>query len=84
VLVSPKQVQEQVTEGKQFFFAKKNQKTFAHKVLALPQPTRPICKSICFFFQKEALACLNFLGRDPCDVLLGAAWDEHAAGQASH
>jgi hypothetical protein len=41
---------------KQFFFEKKNQKTFAHRARALPQRGRQVCKGFCFFFQKEALS----------------------------
>jgi hypothetical protein len=40
---------------KQFFFAKKNQKTLAHKLRALPQRGSQVCKCFCFFFQKEVL-----------------------------
>jgi hypothetical protein len=43
-------------ESKQFFFAKKNQKTFVYKALALPKRVRQMDKSFCFFFQKEVLS----------------------------
>jgi hypothetical protein len=36
------------------------QKTFAYRARALPQRARPINKSFCFFFQKEALSFLFF------------------------
>jgi hypothetical protein len=45
----------QAKASKQFFFAKKNQKTFVHKALAYLQRARQTGKSFCFFFQKEAL-----------------------------
>src|SRR5579875_3760731 len=41
---------------KQFFFEKKNQKTFDFKALAL-QSAYLSRRSFCFFFQKEALPC---------------------------
>jgi hypothetical protein len=41
--------------SKQFFFVKKNQKTFANLAHALPPRIRQMDKSFCFFFQKEAL-----------------------------
>jgi hypothetical protein len=46
----------QTVESKQFFFAKKNQKTFVYKALALPKRVRQMDKSSCFFFQKEVLS----------------------------
>jgi hypothetical protein len=42
--------------SKQFFFAKKNQKTLIYKALALPRRVRQMAKSFCFFFQKEVLS----------------------------
>jgi len=45
----------QTVESKQFFFAKKNQKTLVYKALALPRRVRQMDKSFCFFFQKEVL-----------------------------
>jgi hypothetical protein len=44
------------TESKQFFFVKKNQKTFEHLTRALRQRAHPKSKSFCFFFQKEVLS----------------------------
>jgi hypothetical protein len=45
--------------SKQFFFAKKNQKTFAHKALASPRRVRQMDESFCFFLQKKVLSsCL--------------------------
>jgi hypothetical protein len=49
----------QFQESKQFFFEKKNQKTFASKALVLPQRARQMGRSFCFFFQKEGLPCLS-------------------------
>jgi predicted DNA-binding ribbon-helix-helix protein len=46
----------QTEESKQFFFAKKNQKTLVYKALALPRRIRQMDKSFCFFFQKEVLS----------------------------
>jgi hypothetical protein len=46
----------QTEESKPFFFAKKNQKTFVYKALALPKRIRQMDKSFCFFFQKEVLS----------------------------
>jgi hypothetical protein len=46
----------QTAGSKQFFFAKKNQKTLVYKVLALPLRVRQMSKSFCFFFQKEELS----------------------------
>jgi hypothetical protein len=46
----------QTAESKQFFFAKKNQKTLVYKALALPRRVRQMAKSHCFFFQKEVLS----------------------------
>jgi hypothetical protein len=43
---------------KQFFFVRKNQKTFANMARALPQGARRTYKSFCFFFQKEVLSSL--------------------------
>jgi len=40
-------------QGKQFFFEKKNQKTFARLSRTSRRQPR---KSFCFFFQKEALS----------------------------
>jgi hypothetical protein len=37
---------------KQFFFEKKNQKTFYYMRFALPQRAQNICKIFCFFFKK--------------------------------
>jgi hypothetical protein len=54
-------------EKKQFFFEKKNQKTFDYKAFALPQRVHQIGKSFCFFFQKEVLSCCRW-------VSLKAAW----------
>jgi len=54
-------------ERKQFFFEKKNQKTFDYKAFALPNRVRLIGKSFCFFFQKEVLSCCRW-------VSLKAAW----------
>jgi hypothetical protein len=48
-------------ERKQFFFEKKNQKTFAYKAFALPQRLRQMGKSFCFFFQKEVLSCVRWV-----------------------
>jgi hypothetical protein len=44
---------------KAFFFAKKNQKTFAFEESAPVQPARRKAKSFCCFFQKEALPCFG-------------------------
>jgi hypothetical protein len=41
---------------KQFFFAKKNQKTFDNKALAVPQHAPPIAKVFASFFKKKAFA----------------------------
>jgi len=46
----------QTAASKQFFFAKKNQKTLVYKALALPRCVRQMDKSFCFFFQKEVLS----------------------------
>jgi hypothetical protein len=46
----------QTDESKQFFFAKKNQKTLVYKALALPRRVRQMDKSFCFFFQIEVLS----------------------------
>jgi hypothetical protein len=43
----------QTDESKQFFFAKKNQKTLVYKALALPRRVRQMDKSFCFFFFKK-------------------------------
>jgi hypothetical protein len=43
-------------ESKQFFFEKKNQKTFVYKAFALPNRVGQMGKSFCFFFQKEVLS----------------------------
>jgi hypothetical protein len=42
-------------EGKQFFFEKKNQKTFDTWGVFAGSMRAPMNKSFCFFFQKEAL-----------------------------
>jgi hypothetical protein len=42
-------------ERKQFFFAKKNQKTFAHLTYRLGQRARPMDKVFWFFFFKKEL-----------------------------
>jgi hypothetical protein len=58
----------QTEESKQFFFAKKNQKTFVYKALALPRRVRQMDKSFCFFFQKEVLSscrCVSPRGVSP-------------------
>jgi hypothetical protein len=57
----------QTEESKQFFFKKKNQKTFVYKALALPRRVGLMDKSFCFFFQKEVLSSCR------C-VSLKAAW----------
>jgi hypothetical protein len=44
-----------MSESQQFFFEKKNQKTFIHNPLVLRQRLRQIGKSFCFLFQKEVL-----------------------------
>ncbi len=49
----------QTAESKQFFFAKKNQKTLVYKALALPRRVPQMSKSFCFFFQKEVLFFLS-------------------------
>jgi hypothetical protein len=54
-------------ERKQFFFEKKNQKTFVYKAFALLQRVSQTGKSFCFFFQKEVLSCYRW-------VRLKAAW----------
>jgi hypothetical protein len=41
---------------KQFFFAKKNQKTLAYEERMARSPRVPFGKSFCVFFQKEALS----------------------------
>jgi hypothetical protein len=46
-----------IAGSKQFFFEKKNQRTFVALAYALPQRVRQVAKSFCFFFQKEALSC---------------------------
>jgi hypothetical protein len=51
----------QTEESKQFFFAKKNQKTLVYKALALPRRVRQMDKSFCFFFQKEGLSSCRCL-----------------------
>jgi hypothetical protein len=45
-----------IAESKQFFFEKKNQKTFVHKALAFPRRAHQTTKSFCFFFSKRS-AC---------------------------
>jgi hypothetical protein len=45
-----------VSGSKQFFFEKKNQKTFVYKAFAYPQRLHHIARSSCFFFQKETLS----------------------------
>jgi hypothetical protein len=49
------------SEEKQFFFEKKNQKTFAPEARSLPQNAQQIAKSFCFFSQKEVLSCFLHL-----------------------
>jgi hypothetical protein len=51
----------QTEESKQFFFAKKNQKTLVYKALSLPRRVRQMDKSFCFFFQKEVLSSCRCL-----------------------
>jgi hypothetical protein len=47
-------------ERKQFFFAKKNQKTFAHLTYRLGQRARPMDKSfLVLFFQKRTASFLS-------------------------
>jgi len=46
--------------GKQFFFEKKNQKTFAYKACALPQRAHQWTKVFWFFFSKKN--CFPYLG----------------------
>jgi hypothetical protein len=46
----------QTEESKQFFFAKKNQKTLVYKALALPLRVGPMDKSFCFFSKKNSLS----------------------------
>jgi hypothetical protein len=41
-------------ERKQFFFEKKNQKTFVYKAFALPQRLRQMGKSFYFFLKRSA------------------------------
>jgi len=53
---------QQTAESKQFFFAKKNQKTLVYEVLALPLRVRKMDKSFCFFFQKEVLSSCRCVG----------------------
>jgi hypothetical protein len=52
----------QLEESKQFFFAKKNQKTFVNLTCAFPQRVRQMSKSFCFFFQKEVLSSCRCVG----------------------
>jgi hypothetical protein len=47
---------EAMKQGKQLFFEKKNQKTFAR--LSPTSPRQPY-KSFCFFFQKEVLSWMT-------------------------
>jgi hypothetical protein len=54
-------------ERKQFFFEKKNQKTFVYKAFALRQRIHQMGKSFRFFFQKEVLSCCRW-------VSLKATW----------
>jgi hypothetical protein len=51
----------QTEESKQFFFKKKNQKTFVYKALALPRRVGLMDKSFCSFFQKEVLSSCRCL-----------------------
>jgi hypothetical protein len=46
----------QTEASKQFFFAKKNQKTLVYKALALPRRVGPMDKIFCIFLQKELLS----------------------------
>jgi hypothetical protein len=46
-------------ERKQFFFEKKNQKTFVYKAFALPQRVRQMDKSFCFFFKKKCFLAVD-------------------------
>jgi hypothetical protein len=48
-------------QGKQFFFEKKNQKTFAPLSGGAGESRDSVRKSFCFFFQKEALPSLPML-----------------------
>jgi len=51
----------EVQKRKQFFFEKKNQKTFAHWH-TMPDKLSPIIKRfLLLFFKKEVLASLHFL-----------------------
>jgi len=43
----------QTEESKQFFFAKKNQKTLVYKALALPRSVRQMDKSFLLLFSKR-------------------------------
>jgi hypothetical protein len=52
-------------ESKQFFFAKKNQKTLVYTALALPRRVRQMDKSfLLLFLEKEGLASLS-MGQPP-------------------
>jgi hypothetical protein len=42
-----------IGKGKQFFFGKKNQKTFVYKACALPQRARQWTKVFASFFKKK-------------------------------
>jgi hypothetical protein len=53
----------QTEERKQFFFAKKNQKTLVYRALALPRRVRQMDKRFCFFFQKEVLSSCRSVSR---------------------
>jgi hypothetical protein len=57
----------QTEESKQFFFAKKNQRTLVYKALTFPRRVHQMDKSFCFFFQKEVLSSCR------C-VSLNATW----------
>jgi hypothetical protein len=46
------------SEGKQFFFEKKNQKTFAYKACALPKRARQWAKVFASFFKKKCFFLL--------------------------
>jgi NodT family efflux transporter outer membrane factor (OMF) lipoprotein len=59
-----------VKQGKQFFFEKKNQKTFIHKANAFPQRAHIVAKVFCFFFseKKSLLPFLPTLALAACDL----------------
>jgi hypothetical protein len=62
-------------ERKQFFFEKKNQKTFDYKAFALPNRVRQMGKSFCFFFQKEVLSCCRWVGLKATWYNTSRRWD---------